>query len=65
MVLALVPRPLASLRVYSWVADEGGMKKKQDQHGTFENKEDAQEKCDELNRKIDIARGGFQVHAED
>lgn len=43
---------------------EGGMKKKQDQHGTFENKEDAQEKCDELNRKIDIACGGFQVHEE-
>lgn len=44
---------------------EGGLKVKQEQYGPFDDKEKAEEKCSELNKKIDIAVGGFQVHPEE
>jgi hypothetical protein len=45
---------------------EGGLKKKQEQYGTFDDKDAAQEKCNELNsNKRSGARWGYQVHSED
>lgn len=51
-------------KYYIW-RHEGGKKIKQESEGSFNDKEKAQERCDELNEKIDIPVGGFQVHPED
>lgn len=42
---------------------EGGLKKKEE--GPFDDKDEAVERKTELNRKIDIALGGFKVHEEE
>lgn len=46
---------------------EGGMKKKQEQYGTFDDEDEAREKCSELNanKRPSGARWGYQVHPED
>lgn len=46
---------------------EGGLKKKQENYGKFDDKDAAQEKCDELNanKRPSGARWGYQVHPED
>jgi hypothetical protein len=45
---------------------EGGMKKKQEQYGTFDDEDEAREKCSELNanKRPSGARWGYQVHPE-
>lgn len=42
---------------------EGGLQVKKD--GPFDTEEAAQERKKELNEKIDIACGGFQVHEKE
>lgn len=48
--------------VYYVYLHEGGLKKKQE--GPFDDKDQAKEKAAELNKKIDVAQGGFKVHEE-
>lgn len=42
---------------------EGGLKKKEE--GPFDDEDTAHERKDELNNKVDIPLGGYQVHEED
>jgi hypothetical protein len=43
---------------------EGGIITKQEQFGTFSDKDKAKEKCDELNQKVNIVNGGYRVQPE-
>lgn len=51
---------------YIW-KHEGGLKKKLEEEGSFDSKEDAQERCGELNEnnRPSGATWGYQVHPEE